>query len=95
MCLKNKSTKVISINTSSSTNVPDGNGLNDTVADRSRALMSQIIDQTNGIFCTFDEIMPKLVVWEKKQKRRMAWKCDLEIGSKIRIKIAAYIYVNI
>lgn len=75
--------------------MPDANDLNDTEADRNRALMSKIIDETNGVFCTFDDIMPKLVLWEKKHKRRMAWKCDLEIGSKISIPIAAYIYVNI
>lgn len=55
--------------------------------------MRKIVDETDGILCSFDDIMPKLIVWEKKQKRRMAWKSDLEIGSKIRIKIAAYIYV--
>lgn len=75
----------------SSTNVCDED---EQDADRNLAPMRKIVEETDGILCSFDDIMPKLIVWEKKQKRRVAWKSDLEIGSKIRIKISAYIYVR-
>lgn len=56
--------------------------------------MHRIVNETGGVFCTFDDIIPKVIAWEKKLKRRVAWKCDLEIGTEIAIKIAAYIYVS-
>lgn len=56
--------------------------------------MHKIVKETESIFCSFDDIMPHIIISEKKTKRRMAWKADLEIGSQIRVKIAAYIYVR-
>lgn len=63
--------------------------------EKGETLIKEIVLQTNGVLCSFDEAMPKLMYMEKKQKRRMPWNCDLTIGSNVSIKIAAYIYVSI
>lgn len=50
--------------------------------------------QTNGVLCTFNEAIQQLIFFENKQRRRVPWNCDLEIGTKLRFPIAAYIMVR-
>lgn len=62
--------------------------------DANVKLVRKIADRLNGAMYTFDQILHRLCYLDKQMKRRVAWNCDLEIGSKLKIKIAAYIYVN-
>lgn len=50
--------------------------------------------QTNGILFGLDEAVSKLIYIDKMKRRRVPWNCDLTIGSKLAIKISAYIYVR-
>lgn len=50
--------------------------------------------QTDGALCCFEEAMVQLVYYEKKQQRSMPWHCDLNIGSKLDIKVSVYVNVS-
>lgn len=61
---------------------------------KGESLITDIVDQTNGSLCSFNEAIPQLVYFDKKQRRRVPWNCDLDIGTNLQIKIAAYIFVS-
>lgn len=63
-------------------------------ADGEKWIM-KIVSATDGILCSLDEAIARLIYVDKKQRRRMPWNCDLSIGKLLKIKISAYIYVCI
>lgn len=65
-----------------------------TVRKKSESIFMGLIERCDGTLCSFSEAIPQLVYFDKKQRRRVAWNCDLEIGQNFAIKIAAYIYVS-
>lgn len=67
----------------------------DKYREKNEALILHIVQQTNGLLCSLDEAVSKLIYIDKKQKLRMPWNCDLTIGSKFAIKTSAIIYVRI
>lgn len=56
-------------------------------------ISSSLPIQTNGVLCGFDQALVQLVYFEKKKQRSAPWSTDLKIGSKLNIKISAYIQV--
>lgn len=54
----------------------------------------KIVQSTDGALCGLDEAVYKQIYMDKKQRRRVPWNCDLTIGSKLSVKISAYIYVS-
>lgn len=63
--------------------------------ERCEKLIKEIVMQSDGVLCNIDEAVAKLIYVDKKQRKRMPWKCDLTLGTQLAIKIAAYIYVSI
>lgn len=61
---------------------------------KSESIFMELIERCDGTLCSFSEALPQLVYFDKKQRRRIPWNCDLEIGQDFGIKIAAYIYVS-
>lgn len=61
---------------------------------KSESIFMELIERCDGTLCSFSEALPQLVYFDKKQRRRVPWNCDLEIGQNFGIKIAAYIYVS-
>ncbi|KAJ6645641.1 X-ray repair cross-complementing protein 5 [Pseudolycoriella hygida] len=57
-------------------------------------LVYDLIQKTDGNLCCFEEAMVQLVYFEKKKQRSIPWNCDLQIGSKLEIKVAAYVYIK-
>lgn len=66
----------------------------DQIKEKSQALIMEIVKSSNGSLCSLDEALTKLMYVDKKQRRRMPWNCELTFGTKLAIKIAAYIYVS-
>lgn len=62
---------------------------------KGESLIKTILCESNGVLCSFEEAMVKLLYLEKRNKRRLPWNADLTIGSTFSIKIAAYIYVSV
>lgn len=60
-----------------------------------QSLIKQILCESNGVLCSFEEAMAKLIYLEKRNKRRVPWNVDLTIGSLFSVKIAAYISVSV
>lgn len=58
-------------------------------------LILKIVSDTDGMLCGLDEVLTKLIYVDKKKKRRVPWNCDLSIGSILKIRISAFIYVRI
>lgn len=58
-------------------------------------LILKIVSDTDGMLCSLDEALTKLIYVDKKKKRRVPWNCDLSIGSSLKIRISAFIYVRI
>lgn len=65
-----------------------------TARKKSESICMELIEQCDGVLCSFSAAIPQLVYFDKKQRRRVAWNCDLEIGENFSIKIAAYIFVS-
>lgn len=63
--------------------------------EKNESLIKKILCESNGVLCSFDEAMAKLIYLEKRNKKRVPWNADLTIGSKFTIKIAAYISVSV
>lgn len=57
-------------------------------------LIKEIVGNSNGILCSFDEAMSKLIYLDKRHRRRVPWNADFTIGTKLTIKVAAFIYVS-
>lgn len=66
----------------------------DRVREKNEKVLNDLIEQCDGVMWSFSEAIPQLIYFDKKQRRRMPWNCDLEIGQSFFIKIAAYIYVS-
>lgn len=66
----------------------------DKTRQKSESTLTKLIDQCDGTLCGFSEALPQLVYFDKKQRRRVPWNSDLEIGQNYAIKIAAYIFVS-
>lgn len=60
----------------------------------SKLILIELIRRCDGILWSFGEAIQQLKFFEKKQTRRVPWKCDLEIGGNFTIKIKAYIHVS-
>lgn len=60
----------------------------------SEKLIKELVIKTDGVLCCLDDAVAKLIYVDKKQRRRMPWNADFSIGSKITIKISAFIYVR-
>lgn len=63
--------------------------------EKNESLIKEILGESNGVLCSFEEAMAKLIYLEKRNKRRVPWNADLTIGSKFTVKIAAYISVSV
>ncbi|XP_037024840.1 X-ray repair cross-complementing protein 5 isoform X2 [Bradysia coprophila] len=57
-------------------------------------LAFDLIQQVNGILCSFEEAMVQLVYYEKQNQKSMPWNCELQIGSKLEIKTSVYVYTK-
>lgn len=66
----------------------------DKIQEKSENLIKEIVLQTDGVLCSLDEAIAKLIYVDKKSRKRMPWNCDLTFGSQMAIKISAYIYVS-
>lgn len=66
----------------------------DKVRKKSEAVFVELAERCDGVLCSFSGAIPQLVYFDKKNRRRMPWNCDLEIGQNFVIKIAAYIFVS-
>ena len=53
-----------------------------------------LVTKTNGLKLDVDVAMAAFLNKERKKKKPFPWKVDLEIGSKIKIPVAGYIYVR-
>lgn len=67
----------------------------DKIREKSEELILEIVKNTNGVLCSLEEAVSKLIYIDKKHRRRMPWNCDLTIGSKLAIKISTFIYVSV
>lgn len=54
----------------------------------------KLIDEIDGIFCTFSNALAQLTYFQQKKTRAMPWPCELEIGSQLKIKTASYLYTK-
>lgn len=63
--------------------------------ENGESIIKKILSETDGVLCSFEEAMAKLIYLEKRNKRRVPWNTDLTIGSKFSIKIAAFISVSV
>lgn len=52
------------------------------------------IFQKNSALTDFDQALFQLIYFEKKMQRSAPWNCKLEIGSRLRINVTAYIYIK-
>lgn len=50
--------------------------------------------QNNSALTDFDLALFQLIYFEKKTQRSAPWNCKLEIGSRLRINVTAYIHVK-
>lgn len=66
----------------------------DKKQEQSEKLILQIVMETDGVLCSIDEAVAKFIYIDKKQRKRVPWKCDLTFGTHFAIKISAYIYVS-
>lgn len=66
----------------------------DKVREKSEAILRELLERSDGALCCFTDAIPQLVYYDKKQRRRVPWNCDLEVGQRFSIKIAAYIFVS-
>lgn len=60
----------------------------------SKQIMTQLVRETDGVICDFDEALVQLIYFEKKKQKTMGWNAQLEIGSQLKINITAYIQVS-
>lgn len=60
----------------------------------SEALVDHLVEETNGLKLDLEVAMAAFLNKERKKKKPMAWKVDLEIGTKIKIPVAGYIHVG-
>ncbi|KAF7997327.1 hypothetical protein HCN44_005604 [Aphidius gifuensis] len=58
--------------------------------NKSEKMILDLVEQVSGGYMTFNQTLPSFRIFGVKDKKPMAWKCDLEI-SDIKIKINAYI----
>ncbi|XP_059617558.1 X-ray repair cross-complementing protein 5 [Phlebotomus argentipes] len=56
--------------------------------------IEKLIDDVDGIFCTFSNALPQLTYFQQKKTRAMPWNCDLTIGSRLKIQISAFLYTK-
>ncbi|XP_054268759.1 X-ray repair cross-complementing protein 5-like isoform X2 [Macrosteles quadrilineatus] len=71
----------------------DGSSENEVKSPAQRkneAIISRIVEETDGVTCGFDEAMVPLGRYQKIQTRAMPWNCDLQIGSNIFVPIVGY-----
>lgn len=50
--------------------------------------------QTKTLLTDFDQALYQLIYFEKKKQRAMPWHCKLEIGSRLRINVSAYVHIK-
>lgn len=63
--------------------------------DKNECLIKKILCESNGVLCSFEDAMAKLIYLEKRTKRRVPWNAELTVGNQFSIKIAAYISVSV
>ncbi|XP_055681536.1 X-ray repair cross-complementing protein 5 [Lutzomyia longipalpis] len=56
--------------------------------------IEKLIDEVDGIFCTFTNALNQLTYFQQKKTRAMPWNCDLTIGSELKIRISSYLYTK-
>lgn len=61
---------------------------------RSEKAIKEILNQSDGILCSFDEALPQLMHIDQKRRRRSTLNFDFEFGTLLTIKVSAYIYVG-
>ncbi|KAF7997443.1 hypothetical protein HCN44_006014 [Aphidius gifuensis] len=61
-----------------------------TELNKSEQMILNLVNQVAGGYMTFNQTLPSARIFGVKDKKAMAWKCDLEIRD-IKIKINAYI----
>lgn len=70
------------------------NVLRDADFLKSERAIKRILNQSDGILCSFDEALPQLMHIDQKTRNRRALNFDFEFGTQLTIKVSAYIYVG-
>lgn len=60
----------------------------------SAELLCALATSTNGLIMTVENALPSLMNMERKTKRPVPWKVDLQIGPDIKFNITGYIKVR-
>ncbi|KAG4070343.1 hypothetical protein HA402_006485 [Bradysia odoriphaga] len=65
-----------------------------TIQKSGEKLAFDLIQQFNGVLCSFDEAMVQMVQYEKQNQRSKSWDCKLQIGSRLEIKTSVFVYTK-
>lgn len=60
----------------------------------SQRLFKEVIQQVNGFLCHIDLAETQLLTFQKKSVNPMPWNSELNIGSKLKINISAYVSIS-
>lgn len=66
----------------------------DKIHTQSQRTFMSILDKVDGDLCNINLAEARLLYFEKKKTRSMPWKASLHIGSKLKIEISAYVFVQ-
>lgn len=53
-------------------------------------LIGRIVNETDGIICTFEQAMSQLMYYEKSSTKPMPWNVQMSIGDDIKIPVSGY-----
>lgn len=53
-------------------------------------LIGKIVNETDGIICTFEQAMSQLMYFEKSTAKPMPWNVQMSIGNDIKIPVSGY-----
>ncbi|XP_067009130.2 X-ray repair cross-complementing protein 5 [Anabrus simplex] len=60
------------------------------VQEYGEALLAQMVEKTDGVFCSFNDALPQLLFYQKKSVRPTAWNVCLDIGPDIQIPVSGF-----
>lgn len=61
---------------------------------KSEKLIGKVLEQTNGVLSSFSDAIVHLSFFPGRKVSSQPWYCALEIGSDLKINIAAYLYIT-
>ncbi|KFD73024.1 hypothetical protein M514_00155 [Trichuris suis] len=58
---------------------------------RNVAMVQSLVDSVSGIYCPFNQATSLLGLYQRRSIKPVAWKCDLEFGTQLRIPVCSYV----